>query len=330
MTHTNDAPLRWGILGLGNIARQFATGLQALPDAQLVAVGSRTQDKADAFGTQFNAPHRHGSYEALANDPDVDAVYIASPHSAHEEDALLCLNAGKAVLCEKPFTINAAQAERVIAKAREKNLFLMEAMWTRFFPLMYRLREMLAKGVIGEPRMLQADFGFRAGVDPKSRLFNPALGGGGLLDVGVYPISLASMLFGTPALVVGLAHIGETGVDEQAGMVLQYEGGRLAVLSTAARVNTPQDAHILGSEGNIKIPSPWWKPATMTISAGGKSEDVALPYESNGYQFEAQEVARCLREGRTESDIMPLDETLEIMRTMDSLRAQWGLKYPME
>lgn len=331
MTSTQtQQPFRWGILGLGSIARQFATGLKELPDAELIAVGSRTQEKADKFGNEFGASHCHASYEALANDPDVDAIYIATPHSAHREDALLCLDAGKAVLCEKPFTINAAQAEKVIQRAREKNVFCMEAMWSRFFPLIYRLRDLMAKGAIGEARMLYADFGFRAGINPESRLFNPAMGGGGLLDVGVYPISLASMLFGTPDAVTGLAHIGETGVDEQAGMVLRYDAGRLAVLSTGVRINTPQDAVILGTDGRITIHSPWWKPVRMTVSANGKDEDVSMPFTGNGYQFEAQEVARCVRAGKMESDVMPLEETLAVMRTMDELRAQWGLKYPME
>jgi predicted dehydrogenase len=330
MTISPSTPLRWGILGLGSIANQFAIGLKALPDARLVAVGSRSQDKADQFGAKYDAPHRHASYEALANDPEVDVVYVATPHPMHGEDALLCLNAGKAVLCEKPFTVNVAEAERVVGLAREKNLFLMEAMWTRFFPLMYRVRELVASGAIGEARMIQADFGFRAGFDPNSRAFSPALGGGGLLDVGVYTISLASMLFGTPNQVTGLAHLGETGVDEQAGLVLAYDSGRLAVLSTGVRINTPQSAVILGTDGRITIHSPWWKPSAMTVSAGGKTEDVTLPFESNGYQFEALEVARCLVAGKTESEIMPLDESLQIMRTMDALRAQWGLKYPME
>lgn len=330
MTTSTTAPLRWGILGLGSIANQFATGLQALTDAKLVAVGSRSQEKADQFGAKYNAPHRHASYKALANDPEVDAVYIATPHPMHAEDALLCLNAGKAVLCEKPFTLNAAQAEKVINVAREKKIFLMEAMWTRFFPLMYRVRELIANGAIGEARMIQAGFGFRTGINPESRLFNPALGGGGLLDVGVYPISFASMIFGTPTQVTGLAHIGETGVDEQAGMVLAYDAGQIAVLSTGVRINTPRDAVILGTDGQIIIHAPWWKSSSMTVSAKDKTEEITLPFESNGYQFQAQEVARCLQAGKTESDIIPLDETLQVMRTLDTLRAQWGLKYPME
>ncbi len=330
VTLTQTAPLRWGILGLGSIAKQFATGLQALDDAQLVAVGSRSQETAEAFGDKYDAPHRHSSYDALANDPEVDAVYVATPHPMHAEDAILCLHAGKAVLCEKPFTVNTAQAEKVVAVAREKNVFLMEAMWTRFFPVMVRVRELLAQGVIGEARMLQADFGFRAGINPESRLFSPALAGGGLLDVGVYPISLASMIFGTPTQVTGLAHIGETGVDEQAGIVLGYTNGALAVLSTGVRISTPHEAVILGTDGQIKIHAPWWQPRVMTVSAQGKSEEISLPIEGNGYQFEAQEVARCVRAGQTESPVLPWDETLQVMRTMDALRAQWGLKYPME
>ncbi len=330
MTISPTNPLRWGILGLGSIANQFATGLQSLADARLVAVGSRSQEKADRFGGQYDAPHRHATYEALANDPDVDAVYIATPHPLHAEDALLCLNAGKAVLCEKPFTLNAAQAEQVVATARARNVFLMEAMWTRFLPLMHRVRELVASGAIGEIRMLQADFGFRADIDPESRLFSPALGGGGLLDVGVYPISLASMLLGTPNQVTGLAHIGETGVDEQAGLILACDAGRLAVLACGVRTATPHEATILGTQGRIRIHSPWWKPTVMTITMKDKTEEVTLPIESNGYQYEAQEVARCLAAGKTESDILPLDETLQIMRTLDTLRGQWGLKYPME
>lgn len=330
MTTSATTPLRWGILGLGGIANKFAEGLQALDDAKLVAVGSRSQEKADKFGDKFNAPHRHASYQALADDPEVDAIYIATPHPPHAEDAILCLNAGKAVLCEKPFTINRAEAEQVVKVAREKNIFLMEAMWTRFFPIMHKVRELIADGAIGDVRMLQADFGYRAGFNPESRVFSPALGGGGLLDVGVYPISFASDLFGSPTKVTGVAHLGETGVDEEAAMALLYDAGRIAVLSTGVRVNTPHEAYILGTDGKIKIPEPWWKPATMTLTAGGKTEEIELPFESNGYQFEAQEVARCIRAGKTESEIMPLDETLAIMGTMDELRAQWGLKYPME
>lgn len=330
MTPITSGTIQWGILGPGSIAHQFATGLQSVGGAKLLAVGSRSQEKADAFADKFGAPKRHSSYEALAADPDVHVVYIATPHPQHKDAALLCLEHGKAVLCEKPFTVNAKEAEEVIASARSKDLFVMEAMWSRFFPAMAHVRTLVAEGAIGEPRMLQADFGFRAGVNPDSRLFNLAYAGGGLLDVGVYPISLASMLFGAPSDVTGVAQIGETGVDEQAAISLKYPSGQIAALTTGVRINTPQEAHILGTDGSIKLHAPWWKLAKITVNAGGKSEELDLPYEGQGMNYEAAEVGDCLRAGKNESDLLPLSETLSIMQTMDALRAQWGLKYPME
>jgi predicted dehydrogenase len=323
--------IRWGIIGTGNIAKQFARGLAVLPDAELVAVGSRTPTSASAFADTFDVPHRHSSYEELARDPDLDVVYIATPHSLHRENTLLCLEAGKAVLCEKPFAINAAEAEEMIGLARERGLFVMEAMWSRFFPAMGKVRELLAAGVIGQVRLLTVDFGFRAQFNPQSRLFNPELGGGALLDVGVYTVSLASMVFGSPTRVASLAHLGQTGVDEQAGVILGYEGGQLAVLSTAIRTASPQDATLMGTEGHLRIDPRWWMPTRLTLSASGQEDKVVeLPFTGNGYNYEAAEVMACLRAGKLESDVMPLDETLSIMHTMDQIRAQWGLRYPME
>ena len=322
---------RWGIIGLGSIARKFAEGLKSVPGAELAAVGSRSQEKADKFGDEFGAARRHGSYEALAADPDVDAVYVASPHSKHKEDALLCLGAGKAVLCEKPFTINAAEAAEVIRAARERNVFLMEAMWTRFTPVMGKVRDLVKEGAIGEVRMVQADFGFRAGFNPQSRLFNPDLGGGALLDVGVYCLSFASMLLGTPEQITGVAHLGETQVDESAAMLLRYPQGEIAVLAAAVRLNTPHAATVLGTAGKIRVHPPFWIPKTLTLSRDGKDDEtIELPYAGNGYNYEAQEVQRCVGQGLTESPTLPLGETLAIMQTMDTLRAQWGVKYPME
>ncbi len=320
----------WGILGPGSIANRFAQSLGAVPGARLHAVGSRSQAKAGEFADKYNAPKRYGSYEALAEDPDVQVVYIATPHPQHKDAALLCLRHGKAVLCEKPFTVNAKEAAEVIDFARAQDLFLMEGMWARFFPAMVRVRELIASGTIGEARMLQADFGFRAGVDPDSRLFSPALAGGGLLDVGVYPISLASMVFGTPSDISGLATIGETGVDEMAAVTLKYPGGQLASIITGVRVNTPSNATIFGTDGSIAIHPPFWNPSRLTVSAQGKTEEITVPYVDQGFNYEAQEVQDCLRAGKTESAIMPLDETLTVMQTMDTLRSQWGLKYPME
>ena len=191
--------LRWGILGTGYIATLFAEGLRVVSDAELVAVGSRSQDSADAFGDKFDVPRRYASYEAVANDDEVDVVYVSTLHNLHKENTLMSLRAGKAVLCEKPFAINVNEAEEMVAVAREEKRFLMEAMWTRYFPIMVRLRELLAEGVIGDVRMLHADFGFRTDFDPRGRLFNPEFGGGALLDVGIYPLSLSYMIFGEPA-----------------------------------------------------------------------------------------------------------------------------------
>ncbi len=322
---------RWGILGTGNIARKFAQGLTAVAGAQLYAVGSRKLDTAAAFADEFDAPQRHASYEALANDPQVDAIYVCTPHPFHQDNARLCLQAGKPVLCEKPFAINAAEAEAAIACAREQKVFLMEAMWTRFIPAIAKVREWLQAGKIGEPRMLAADFGFRGGWNPEGRLLNPRLGGGALLDVGIYPVSLASMVFGgPPRRVASLAHLGETGVDEQAGMVFQYPQGRLAMLSCAVRTGTTGEARIFGTEGSIHIHSPFWQATRLTFKSGEKEEVIELPLEGNGFNYEAAEVMHCVRAGKLESATMPLDETLSLMKTLDEIRAQWGLKYPME
>ncbi len=324
--------IRWGILGAGRIAHQFARGLGALGDAELAAVGSRTQENANRFGDKFGIPTRHGSYEALAADPAIDAIYVATPHPMHWENSILCLRAGKAVLCEKPFTVNKAQAEEVVRVAREEQRFCMEAMWTRFLPVIRRAMEWVQVGRIGEPRMVQADFGFRTDVDEDSRIFAPEFAGGGLLDVGVYALSFASMVFGRqPVEVKSLAHLGETRVDDQNAIVLKYDQGELALLSSAIRTNTPQEARIMGTEGMIHVHAPFWRGDRASLTVGEKKpEEVLVPYEGNGYNCEAAVVGECLRAGKIESELMPLDESVAIMETMDRIRAEWGLSYPME
>ncbi len=321
--------IRWGILGTGSIARLFATGLTVLPDARLIAVGSRTQESADRFADEFHIAHRHASYDALVHDADVDVIYVATPHNLHRENTLLCLDAGKPVICEKPFAINMGEAADMVAKAREKNLFLMEAMWTRYLPVMVRVRELIASGLIGEVRMLTADFGFRTDFNAEARWFNLQFGGGALLDVGIYPVSLAFMIFGTPSQIQSLAHLGESGVDEQSAYLLGYSQGQLALLSSAVRTQTPHTAVINGTDGTITV-NDWWHGRGYTLTRGGKTEVVDLPFEGNGYNYEAAEVMACLHAGKLESEVMMLDESLEIMRTMDVMRAQWGLVYPME
>lgn len=324
-------PTRWAILGAGNIARKFAEGLGALPEAELLAVGSRSQDKADAFATQFGIARRYDSYEALVADPDIEIVYVATPHPQHRPHSQLCLNAGKAVLCEKPFAVNAAEAAETIELARRRGLFLMEAMWTRFLPIHAQVREWLAVGAIGEPRLLTADFGFRGGWNPDGRLLNPALAGGSLLDVGIYCIAYASMVFGCqPTKITGLPGIGETGVDEQAAFVLGYDRGELALLASAVRTSTPHLARIDGTEGRITAPAFWHGTQATLERPGQEPETVELPLAGNGYNYQAAEAMACLAEGRLESDRMPLDETVANLQIADELRRQWGLRYPFE
>jgi dihydrodiol dehydrogenase / D-xylose 1-dehydrogenase (NADP) len=322
---------RWGILGAGNIARKFVTGVKALAGHEVVAVGSRQQVTAAKFADEFAIARRHAGYEALAADPEVDAIYVATPHPMHKENTLTCLQGGKHVLCEKPFTINAAEAQEIIAEARRRKLFLMEAMWTRFIPIIQEAHRLIREGAIGQVRMITADFGYRAPFRAESRAFDPALGGGALLDVGVYPLSLASMFLGAPDRIASLAELGQTGVDEQSAFILGYPQGQLAVLYTAVRTSTPQEAVIMGESGMIRIHPPFWVPRKMTLTVTGKgAQEIDMPYAANGYNYEAAEVAHCVHAGKLESDIMPLDESLAIMQTMDAIRAQWGLRYPME
>lgn len=325
-----DKTFRWGILGTGNIAAKFAEGLSVIPDAALVAVGSRSQASADQFGNQWGVPRRHASYEALANDPEIDAIYISTPHPYHKDHTLLCLAGGKAVLCEKPFALNARDAQLMMDTASAKKLFLMEAMWMRFIPAVVKARELLHGGAIGDVLMLQADFGFRVEFDPNSRLFAPELGGGALLDVGVYPLTLAYLMLGNPIAVTGQALLGKTGTDDQCGMVLRHAGGQMSLLHSAVVLETSREAIFWGTKGTLKIHAPFWVSEKLTLTVDGKAQEIALPLVGNGYNYEAQEVMRCVRAGQTESEACPHRETLDIMRIMDSLRADWGLTYPGE
>jgi len=324
--------IRWGILGPGDIAHTFAKGLGFVADAELVAVGSRSMERARKFAQEFGVPHAHGSYGDLVADPDVDVIYVSTPHPFHKENALLALNAGKGVLCEKPFTINAKEAEEVVGVARKKKLFVMEAMWTRFVPVMGKVREWLSEGRIGEVRMFSAQVGFRGGWNPEARDLNLALGGGALLDMGCYTLSFASMVMGgPPAKISGIAHIGKTGVDEQSMAVLGYEGGVIGFVCSAIQTSVPADAYVYGTEGSIHVHPAFWAAKTATLKIGRKDEETAdMPPEGNGYNYEAAEVVRCMQEGKTESEVMPLDESVSTMKTMDELRAQWKLKYPTE
>ncbi|MCL4219389.1 MAG: Gfo/Idh/MocA family oxidoreductase, partial [Candidatus Hydrogenedentes bacterium] len=276
-------------------------------------------------------PHAHASYAALAADPDVDVIYIATPHMFHKDNAVLCLEAGKHVLCEKAFTINAREAKVVIEAARREKRFLMEAMYTRHLPLMHEVRKWLRDGAVGEIRLVQANRCSSGTYPPQGRHMNLALGGGSLLDVGIYVLSFASMVLGEPDTVSGHAHLGPTGADEQASMALKYQSGALASLNCALHTDNTDDARILGTAGAIYIDAPFWGASRATLVRPGRPEIVCeRPIENNGLNYEAAETMRCIRQGLTESPIMPLDESLSLMAVMDTLRAQWRLKYPGE
>ena len=324
-------PIRWGIIGTGGIARAFASDLKLLPDAEVVAVGSRSQGSADVFGDRFGIRKRHPSYEALAEDPDIDAIYVATPHPWHRDAALLGINAGKAVLVEKPFTINASEARELIDAAQARGTFLMEAMWTRFLPHVVRIRELSAEGRLGDIRSVLADHGQWFPEDPDHRLFAPVLGGGALLDLGIYPLSFASMIFGKPSAITAVSSPAFTGVDAQTTVVLQYDGGRQSVSFTTLETLSANQAAINGTDARIEVDGVFYAPTSFRlITRAGEVEHFNIEHAGHGLRHQAAEVGRCLRAGLTESPILTVAETLSIMETMDEVRRQIGLRYPSE
>ena len=319
---------KWGILGPGKIAHKFAAGLQSLSNANLYAIGSRDYHRAEVFGKQYGAVKYYGSYEELAADQDIDIIYIATPHSEHYDHALICLKNRKNVLCEKAFTVNAGQLEHLISLAKKNGLFLMEALWTRFLPSIGKVIEIIHSGRIGEVKMLHADFGFHAPYDRNGRLFNPALAGGSLLDIGIYPLFLSLLLLGEPLEVKALAHKAETGVDESLAVCLLYSNGALAVLSSTFAVNTNTRADIYGTRGNIGMEPRWFSQTRLILnSVNMDQEEITFHYRSNGYDYEAEEAMRCLSEGLTESPLLPLDFSMKLMKLMDKVRELIGLEY---
>ena len=321
---------KWGILAPGTIANKFTDGLAVIPGAIRYAVGSRDISRAKAFAEKYGYKKAYGSYEDLADDPSVDVIYVATPHPQHEEAATLCMNKGKAVICEKPIAVNARQAERMIQCARRNNVFLMEAMWTRFLPTMRKVRELIAEGSIGNVRLVCADFGFRTNINPEGRLFAPAYAGGSLLDVGIYNLSLCSMIYGKqPDHVQSHMTIGSTGVDEETSLLLSYKDGQSAQLFSAIRLATAHEAKIIGENGRIDLPD-YWHGKKIKLYNNDGAREFDLPYEASGYQFEAIEVMRCLDEGLKESPVMPLDESRAIMKTMDLIRKDNRLRYPCD
>jgi predicted dehydrogenase len=321
--------IRWGLMATGGIARTFARDLRLLPDTELVAVGSRSAATAEAFAAEFEVPRAYGSYADLAADPDVDAVYVSPPHPGHAAATITALEHGKAVLCEKPFAMDRAEAQRMVDAARANGVFLMEAMWTRFLPHVARIREILAAGTLGELVYLTAEHGQWFAQDAGHRLFAPSLGGGALLDLGIYPVSFAHFVFGPPAEITAVSTPAFTGVDGTTSMILRYESGAHAVLTTSLAAASSNPAAIYGTEARIEVDGVFYVPTSFRVVSrtGEVLEEFTSPPEGRGMQYEAAEVNRCLRAGLLESPLLPLDETLAIMGVLDDIRGQIGLDY---
>jgi predicted dehydrogenase len=322
--------IRWGVIGPGIIATGFAEAMQWAQGGTITAVASRSLARAEAFGDRFDIPNRYGDYESLAADPDVDVVYVATPHSRHESDTIELLRAGKHVLCEKPFALNARQAAHMAEEARGRGLFLMEAIWSRFLPAYRSLVEVIGEGRIGEPILVEGDFGFRRPVDPAHRHFAPELGGGALLDLGIYPVQLCTLLLGPVERVVADGVVGETGIDEIVTALLHHGGERLGVVKAALRVSMSCTARIAGTDGFIDLPAMMHCPNSLTVTSPAGVEHIDASYEGNGLRFEIDEVHRCLGEGRTESTVVSLDESIALATTLDAIRADLGVVYPGE
>jgi len=320
---------RWGIIGPGKIANKFAAALPLAGNALLTAVASRDAARTRSFAAAHGAEHCYESYEQLATDPAVDAVYIATPHGFHAEHALLCLRQGKAVLCEKPMALNARQVGEMVAAAQHHRAFLMEAMWTRFLPLMQQIIELIERGKIGQLKYIQANFGFLAPFQPTGRLYDLRLGGGSLLDIGIYPLFLCLQLLGEPDNIHAAGQLTPTGVDETCNAILGYRDGRSAVISSTLACQTSLTAEIAGTEGLIRIPSPWYKnDRLLLIRPGEKEEANQLEPMVNGFEYQIREVTRCLETGLIESPYMSHAFSLTMSRTMDAIRGQIGVKYP--
>ena len=321
---------RWGVAGPGAIATSFAQGMTMVGGGAITAVASRSLERADAYADQFGIAGRHDSYEALAEDPDIDAVYVATPHAHHEAMTLLFVEAGKHVLCEKPFALNARQAQRMADAARAQGVFCMEALWSRFLPAYRVLVDLLGDGRIGEPLLVEADFGYRTPVVPDDRHFDLHQGGGALLDLGIYPVQLCTLVLGLPDRVVADGIVGSTGVDEQVAAVLHHPGDRLGVVKAALQVSMSCTARIAGTDGWIQLPAFMHCPESLEVAGRAGLEHIDAGYEGEGLRFQVDEVHRCLAEGLTESPVMTLDETVALAGVLDDIRAQIGVVYPGE
>ena len=328
---TSPSSPRWGILGPGGIARAFTSDLRTA-GLDVAAVGSRRRETAEAFAADFGIPHAHGSYEELVADPDVDIVYIATPHPMHAANALLALEAGKHVLVEKPFTLNAAEALAVRDAAAQRGLLAMEAMWTRYLPHMVRIRELVESGALGEIRAVTADHTQLLPSDPAHRINALELGGGALLDLGIYPVSFAWDILGAPLSIAAAARIGDAGSDTEVATIMTHASGALSTSISASRGAGPNTATIIGTEARIDIDSVWYSATSFRLVSpdGTVIEEFRSDIDGRGMQYQALAAERYLAEGRTDSDVLPIDETVAIMATLDEIRDLVGVHYPGE
>mgnify|MGYP002723764301 CR=1 FL=1 len=323
--------IRWGILATGGIAHAFTADLRTA-GLDVVAVGSRSAESARAFAEQYGIAHAHGSYEALVADPEVDIVYVASPHSHHLAHATLALEAGKHVLIEKAVTLDADEAIALRDLAASRGLLVMEAMWTRYLPHMVRIREIVAAGTLGEVRTVIADHTQRISDDPAHRLNALELGGGALLDLGIYPVSFAVDILGPIESARAVGRLAETGADSDVAIAAVHAGGGLSSIAMSSRAAGPNTAHVIGTDARIDIDRVWYTPTSFRVTAtdGTVIEDYTSAFAGGGMQFEALYAEHLLREGRTDSDLLPFDESITIMATLDDIRAQLGVVYPKE
>lgn len=319
---------RWGILGAGRIAEKFCTALCAVEGAEILAIASRDLGKAKTYAAKFNAAKIYNNYDDLINDDEVDIIYIAVPHAFHFEQAMRCLHHHKAVLCEKPLTLHFAQTAALIKTAAANQVFLMEGMWTACMPVIEKIDNLIKEGMIGQPQYVSADFGFKAPVDLESRLFNKSLGGGSMMDIGIYPLFLATWLFGEPSLINTMSKLSVTGIDEYTNIILQYPGGETAHLLSSINFNTAIEAEIIGTKGRIKIKNPWFKATAFTVHLNdGNTQEFSIPHLSNGFEHEIREVMHCLDNGLLQSEKVPHSLTLAVSKITAAVLQQAGVVY---
>tara|TARA_R110002049_G_scaffold9962_2_gene49686 strand:+ start:70256 stop:71260 length:1005 start_codon:yes stop_codon:yes gene_type:complete len=317
----------WGIIGLGKIANKFAQDLQISNSSNLYGVASRSIEKAKAFSDTYKSTTHYDSYEALADDSEVDIIYVATPHVFHFEITMMCLKKGKAVVCEKPMGLNSEEVKTMIDEAKSRHLFLMEGIWTRFIPATNKLVELLDQKAIGDILFIRADFGFKAKVDPKSRLYNKNLGGGSLLDIGIYPIYLSLLTLGLPTDIKVMARITETGVDSYCSMLFNYENVAKAILESTIEADTPTEAYIYGSHGTIKLYSRFHHTEKIGLIKNGEETIFDIKYTGNGYFHEIEHINECLQNGVMESPKLPFIISMDLITLIDRVKNDIGLKY---